>query len=232
MIIIYCKVYLRLGEGTHHVQTCNDHGFLLLSGAGTASAATIVNGSFENASVNPGGGFNTLGLGSTAIDGWEVTQGSIDYIGGYWQAQDGGRSVDLAGNAIGEITQTLTDTVIGQLYEVSFWVSKNPDLPGNPLRTGTISFGNQSRQFSYGLPNNRTNMNWVRDTFRFVAAGTSTDLSFAADATAGCCFGPALDNISIAAVPEPASWAMMIGGFALVGGALRSRRRSTALATA
>ncbi len=26
-------------------------------------------------------------------------------------------------------------------------------------------------------------------------------------------------------VPEPASWAMMVGGFALVGGAMRSRRR-------
>ncbi|MGL4542836.1 MAG: PEPxxWA-CTERM sorting domain-containing protein, partial [Polymorphobacter sp.] len=27
-----------------------------------------------------------------------------------------------------------------------------------------------------------------------------------------------------AAVPEPASWAMLIGGFALVGGTLRRRR--------
>ena len=31
-----------------------------------------------------------------------------------------------------------------------------------------------------------------------------------------------------AAVPEPATWAMMIGGFGLVGGALRSQRRRTA----
>ncbi len=28
------------------------------------------------------------------------------------------------------------------------------------------------------------------------------------------------------AVPEPASWAMMVGGFSLIGGALRSRRRA------
>jgi len=27
------------------------------------------------------------------------------------------------------------------------------------------------------------------------------------------------------AVPEPASWALMLGGFGLVGGAMRSRRR-------
>lgn len=34
------------------------------------------------------------------------------------------------------------------------------------------------------------------------------------------------DNVNIQAVPEPATWAMMIAGFGLVGGALR--RRSTA----
>ena len=32
------------------------------------------------------------------------------------------------------------------------------------------------------------------------------------------------------AVPEPATWAMMIGGFGLAGGALRARRRKGKLA--
>jgi hypothetical protein len=32
------------------------------------------------------------------------------------------------------------------------------------------------------------------------------------------------------AVPEPASWAMMIGGFALAGGAIRTRRKNIAFA--
>ncbi len=38
----------------------------------------------------------------------------------------------------------------------------------------------------------------------------------------------ALDNIAVRAttVPEPASWAMMVGGFALLGGAMRTRRRA------
>jgi hypothetical protein len=34
------------------------------------------------------------------------------------------------------------------------------------------------------------------------------------------------DNATVAAVPEPASWAMMLGGFGIVGGALRRRRLS------
>lgn len=33
-----------------------------------------------------------------------------------------------------------------------------------------------------------------------------------------------LDNVSISAVPEPASWALMITGFGLVGGAMRRRQ--------
>jgi hypothetical protein len=41
-----------------------------------------------------------------------------------------------------------------------------------------------------------------------------------------------IDDLA-AAVPEPASWAMMIAGFGMVGGALRStRRRKTTVATA
>jgi hypothetical protein len=38
-------------------------------------------------------------------------------------------------------------------------------------------------------------------------------------------FSPA----AVAAVPEPASWALMMAGFALVGGAARYRRRNTAV---
>lgn len=42
-----------------------------------------------------------------------------------------------------------------------------------------------------------------------------------------------LDNISLtpfAAVPEPASWALMIGGFALAGAAMRRKRASVSFA--
>ena len=34
--------------------------------------------------------------------------------------------------------------------------------------------------------------------------------------------------VTAGSVPEPASWAMMLGGFGLVGGAMRSRRRASA----
>ncbi|QTD57656.1 PEPxxWA-CTERM sorting domain-containing protein [Parasphingorhabdus cellanae] len=34
------------------------------------------------------------------------------------------------------------------------------------------------------------------------------------------------NNINVSAVPEPATWGMMIFGFGMVGGALRRRRKS------
>ena len=36
----------------------------------------------------------------------------------------------------------------------------------------------------------------------------------------------------LGAVPEPATWAMMIGGFGMVGGSMRYRRRKTAVSFA
>lgn len=63
----------------------------------------------------------------------------------------------------------------------------------------------------------------------FVAGNAGTLTAFIATASTDN-VGPVLDNfsLSIGAVPEPASWAMMITGFGLVGVAARSRRARTA----
>jgi hypothetical protein len=43
-------------------------------------------------------------------------------------------------------------------------------------------------------------------------------------------FPVASGELVVSAIPEPASWAMMIGGFGLIGGALRARRRTVSFA--
>jgi choice-of-anchor C domain-containing protein len=187
----------------------------------TAHAAAFVNGSFEDANVAVGG-FTTFGAGSTAIEGWTVGSGSIDYVGTYWQAGEGSRSLDLSGGAAGSIWQTF-DTVAGQLYSVTFMLSGNPEGPP-PLKTIRVeASGATSSDYSYLIGNNsRAAMGWETHSYIFTANSTSTTLSFT-NVSSNSAFGPALDNVTLTAVPEPASWALMIGGFALAGGAMRRR---------
>ena len=82
------------------------------------------------------------------------------------------------------------------------------------------------------FPTDNPLANYPADVFTF---GT-TSARFVRFAMSGCpqpnpgSFpGCAIGEVAFrAAVPEPASWAMMVGGFAAVGGALRSRKRMTA----
>lgn len=186
-----------------------------------ASAAGFVNGSFESG-IAPGSFTTVAGGNTTAITGWEVTGNSVDYIGSYWTAQNLSRSIDLNGNGQGGIQQTF-DTVAGVLYNVSFWLAGNPD--GDPVTKSVLvgASGADSASYTFTFTGfDKANMGWKNYTYSFVAASSSTTLSFASqDATS---FGAALDNVSVAAVPEPATWAMMILGFGLVGGSMRRRR--------
>ena len=70
-------------------------------------------------------------------------------------------------------------------------------------------------------------MKWEYKQFFFTATGTTETLTFTAlsSATTGCCWGPGLDNISIAAVPLPASAPLILAGLGALA-ALRRRRRA------
>jgi hypothetical protein len=46
--------------------------------------------------------------------------------------------------------------------------------------------------------------------------------------TSGDNVGPVLDNVLVSQVPEPATWAMLIAGFGLVGFAARRQRKLAA----
>jgi choice-of-anchor C domain-containing protein len=186
----------------------------------TANAAAFMNGSFENSAVNPGT-FTTLGAGATDINGWTVGGNSVDYIGTYWNAADGARSIDLAGNGPGSISQTF-DTVAGKTYKVSFAMAGNTD--GSPTVKTLLVSGDASQNFSFDTTGaSRSDMGWVTKTFTFIANGKSSTLTFAAGDSGP--YGAALDNVAVSAVPEPAAWALMITGFGMVGGAMRTRRR-------
>jgi hypothetical protein len=68
-------------------------------------------------------------------------------------------------------------------------------------------------------------------SYSFISS-TAGSLQFAFGTSSKDNIGPLLDNVvlDISPVPEPATWAMMIGGFALIGASMR--RRKTAISFA
>ncbi len=201
--------------------------FTALALMATASqAVTIVNGSFE-AGTFTGAPFDTLAAGNTSITGWSIGGAGVDWIGSYWQASQGNRSIDLSALSAGSLSQSIA-TVIGQRYSVSFDLAGNPT--GSPLLKQvvvTINGGDASTfDFTTGATST-ANMGWVGNTYNFTATSTTSVLKFTS--LANTASGPALDNVSISAVPEASTWAMLIAGFGMVGVSARRRRRSVAL---
>ncbi len=72
----------------------------------------------------------------------------------------------------------------------------------------------------------------VGDKSASVSTGGATSLEHVIlqGYNAGASYDIYWDNLNAAAVPEPATWAMMISGFGLIGFSLRSRRRTLATA--
>lgn len=184
-----------------------------------ASANIVVNGSFEaqtNIALNS---FQTFTSGLT---GWSI-YGSVDVVGtNYWTASEGNYSLDLNGNSMGVIYQTL-NTVAGQQYQLRFDLAGNPE-GGSSVKVAMQNVGGANPEFLFfdAAGNSKSNMGWETQVYNFVAQGSQTLLQFTS-LTPGA-YGPALDNISVSAVPEPGEWALMLSGLGLMGYIARRRQ--------
>jgi len=190
-----------------------------------ANANLIVNGSFETG-PDPGT-FITLAPGSTAITGWTVTREGIDYKGTFWDASDGGRSLDLDNTpGFGGVMQTFATTP-GVGYLVTFDMAGNPywdEILNDPaIKHMRVEAAGQSADFSFDVTGHwYDNMGWVSHSWRFTANSSLTTLEFYSLHTFGGGYsgltGPVLDNVSV--VPEPATLSLLG-----LGGLLLRRRR-------
>lgn len=198
----------------------------LVAFATAAHANLIQNGSFELSSVNPnqsGLGYVELPNGDTSITGWSVGGSNIDYIGSYWQASNGSRSIDLSGNAAGSVYQTFTTTP-GATYSVSFDMAGNPD-DSDKIKKMLVSIDGST--FTPGFnTDGRTEaaMGWTPESFTFVANASSSTLTFAGLNPTP--YGAALDNVSVvSAVPLPASLPMFGAALLALSGLAWLKRR-------
>ena len=184
--------------------------------ASSAAAANIV----KNPGFEADGGFTNITITDWEVDGWYGTfrDGRIlPFAGGHFAATG-------CSNQFCKLSQTLT-TVPGEFYDLSF--EFNPGVGAfdtaltNILWDGFIVY-------SVG----QGPLDWVHHTvFELQATRTQTVLTFIGfQGTAN----NGLDEVSVvsegllgeAGVPEPASWALMLAGFAGVGAAIRGRRRA------
>ncbi|MDP9219525.1 MAG: choice-of-anchor C family protein, partial [Actinomycetota bacterium] len=168
---------------------------LALAGA-TLAFSGPTNGSFETGTyLDSGSGFEQLNAGDTSIDGWTVDSGSVDWIGTYWLAQDGSMSIDMSGTDAGAISQTFA-TTIGNTYTVSFYLSGNPAGPPTVKTLDVSATGGTLDHFTFDTSaSTLDSMNWMAESYSFLATTTSTTLSFIS--TTSTPFGPAIDNVVV-----------------------------------
>ncbi len=189
-------------------------------------------------------------LPPSPLVGWVFAGGGdLEYIGAdYWQHAEGNHSLELNGLSAGSISQ-LFDTTPGATYRVTFAMSGHPgedglgapNTVGRPLSKNVyVAVDNHFFEFSFGTVGiTFDEMGWVEHSFEFVAAdfyGGMSQLLFAsmdqildprssipACRTLGGCYGPVIDNVRVALVPEPS----LLGGVALAAlSALRTRAGS------
>jgi len=93
-----------------------------------------------------------------------------------------------------------------------------------------VSVGSVSNQlFTYDVTGDKSNMNYLLETLTFTSTGGTNTLSFLSQ-DANSPYGAVVGGISISAVPEPATWVMLILGFGGIGLMLRAARQRRTLA--
>jgi hypothetical protein len=195
----------------------------VLSLTAIASQATVVelvnNGSFEaNPMANGGWGvYNNL-VGWTGAPNIELrnnvagaAENGVNYV-----------ELDVYGNSV------MTQTITGKgLVNLSFWYSARP-------KTGA---GTNTLGFSLGdlhgtvldTVGNSTSSNFWQHFIGQADLGTSGSavLSFYALGKSDS-YGGSLDNVSVTSIPEPASYALILGGLGLMGWMSRRRKNKSA----
>lgn len=223
---------------------------LALAASLGAQAAAFQNGSFESgvftASPDSGGTTQYLSPGDLAMTGWvsyglewngsgTPRVGEVAWLncpGGCWTdltAQNGNKFLDLTGRSswqYGAIYQTF-DTVAGKTYQVNFsqgysstWSSSGAEPNLYVVAKDGATIVNDQDPAWVGFTS--TTAGWAQRTYNFKATSGTTTLFFAGGYHGGDYVG--LDNVSVTAVPEPETYAMMLAGLGALGFVARRRK--------
>lgn len=200
-----------------------------------AAVNLISNGSFESVSFS--GDYALVPTASTSITNWTTTLNGVEwfqpstYLGGVvGNAADGLAAIDLATYTYtaGGIEQAIT-TTSGQQYQVTFMGGTANSFGRDGTGKIELTFGNLSTQ-TFNLTNNTGAIVWTPLSFTFTANLTgSTTIAFSNHEDANTHFA-FLDDVSVTAIPEPATAAAGLGLAALAAVLVVRARRSRRLA--
>ena len=186
---------------------------LLLGATQPALSASITNGGFETGDLTGWSASGNVGVADSFTSSCCVAsegQFFVDFNGG-----------DTAPN--GQLSQTIT-TTLGTEYLLSFDFGKGGIGLGT-AQLDVVVTGVQTlldeivSDSSGGLPGQYTNL-----FFPFIADSVNTTLTFTDTSHGTTSFDTLLDNVSVAAVPVPASIWLFASGIATLFGIMRDKR--------
>jgi choice-of-anchor C domain-containing protein len=183
----------------------------------------VTNGSFESPTVQ---GLHNMytGVDTVSLTGWVVDQAgtSVDHVNELWNDAEGFQSIDLNGTEAGSIYQDLA-TTSAQKYKIRFALAGNSH-GFDDKRLEVLWDGAQIADLTFAQAGyNDSDMGWAYHEFIATAGDNSTRLTFHSltgamqgDEGFYSWYGPAIDDVSVSAIPEPGAAMMALVGFSLL----------------
>ena len=232
----YLRLYRRVNMRINFVAAA----LVAAAGFATSAMATnlVVNGSFDatphtdkvtfedNVAGWTGGANLTFLAGpGTAADGSYLSVyapfPTISPNGGNFVLADGDP------NYSGAFSQTLSGLTVGHVYAVEFYqaAGQQAGFTGITTERWSVTFGGVTQLSTLITLPEAGFAPWQKQSLSFTATAVSQVLTFLAVGTPGGAPPISfLDGVSVAGVPEPATWGLMVAGFGLVGFVARRRR--------
>jgi hypothetical protein len=196
--------------------------------AGAAQATVIVNGDFSQPQSFPNSGQWSLFNGVGGVPGWTDTSDKVEIgnSGTYGLTCFSAticQNLEVNAFRFDTVTQTITGLDTSKTYTVS-WAYGGRN--GGGPQALDVSFAGQTvHNSSDGLADDAV---WKVFSLNVKPTSSTEILSFASEDTSAqgglLGYGGEVTDVAIA-VPEPATWAMMMLGLGCIGAGLRMRRR-------